>query len=638
MIINKNLYKYTAIISFTIVVMLVGNLIVPIFTMAKENSGNGFLNNLSFNQEEETLTVTGTLPDGFTSYKLYWTEGDIPVEKLPENATDEQKDQKIENAINWSISSNHLLTDVVSSNNKKIESTVKIKNDKTKDYKYNALCVATADDGSRMMQIVQKTIKAAVEVKNTITITLNAETNKININVKDPNYDITAIKFVKSDDNLTIDDFKTKGENLEFKSGKDVSITKYINAPGKYYVFAETTAGTKSIKSCLVQNVNNPVNILFAKKKDGNKVYINATTENSKITEVKYYIDDDLERAAQKVKDSGTTTSAIASVDVPDGKYIAVYAVDQLGYTRTKAVSTSAINKLDSIPWVKGEEEPEEELAEEPKQEEPKQEEPKQEEPKQEEPKQEEPKQEEPKQEEPKQEEPKQEEPKQEEPKQEEPKQEEPKQEEPKQEEPKQEEPKQEEPKQEESKQPIEVQDDVIEVKVDNKKNEEIVDDNGYIDIDSISEKETDKSAFSTIIDKINKANNEVKKEEIISNNENNNKNENVNNVTDKKVEIVNNESNKKNDTINTVADNNSKEKESNNSNSNNNIKAADIISGETFNGKENDSKKIDTVNTGKTDKVIPQAGTDNTFVYMAILFFAGISVASFIKYKTVNE
>ena len=81
-------------------------------------------------------------------------------------------------------------------------------------------------------------------------------------------------------------------------------------------------------------------------------------------------------------------------------------------------------------------------------------EEPEQEEPEQEEPEQEEPEQDEPEQEEPEQEEPEQDEPEQDEPEQDEPEQDEPEQEEPEQEEPEQEEPEQEEPEQDEQEEP----------------------------------------------------------------------------------------------------------------------------------------------------------------------------------------
>ena len=584
MIINKKIYKYTSIISFAIVVMLIGNLMAPIFTMAEETNGKGFLSDIGFNESENSLTITGTLPEGFTSYKLYWSVGEIPIEKLPENATDEQKENKIEIAINWSNQADHLIADVVSSNSKEINSTVKANSDRTKEYKYNALCVATTDDGSRIMQIVQKTIGAKKEIPNTIEISLKAEQNKIDINIKDQNYDIKVIKLAKSDNKLSIDDFADVGESLQFDSSKNVSMVKNVTEPGKYYVYAETTAGTKSVQSCLVQNTNSPVEIQIAKKAGTNKLYINATTENSGIKETKYYINGSLEEAGNKVKTEGKNISAISSVEIGQGdnnKYIAVYAIDKTGYTKTRAINISTITELETIPWNIENEEPEEEVAEEPQQEEPKQEEPKQEEPKQEEPKQEEPKQEEPKQEEPKQEEPKQEEPKQEEPKQEEPKQEEPKQEEPKQEEPKQEEPKQEEPKQEAPKQEEKKEskfDEVISVIINSEKQKyyDVIDENGYIDIDKVVEKE----------------NNEVTQ-----------KNEKDNEKKDVEAPEDSNRSLLEKNAENKIDDN-----------------------------------KTDLVDTGRTDKVIPKAGSDNTFTIIAILFFASISIVSLVKYKTIKE
>ena len=595
MIINKKIYKYTSIISLAIVVMLIGNLIAPIFTMAEENKGKGFLSDIEFNEDENSLTVTGSLPEGFSSYKLYWSVGEIPIEKLPENATDEQKENKIENAINWSNQADHLIADVVSSNGNEINSTVKANNNRAKEYKYNALCVATASDGSRIMQIVQKTVGAKKEIPNTIEVSLKAEQNKININVKDQNYDIKVIKFAKSDNNLSIDDFASVGENLQFNSSKNVNIVKNITEPGKYYVYAETTAGTKSIQSCLVQNANNPVEIQIAKKTGTNKLYIKATTDNSGIKETKYYINGNLEEAGNKVKTEGKNISAISSVEIAQGdnnKYIAVYAIDKTGYTKTRAINISTITEMETIPWTVENEEPEEEVAEEPEQEEPKQEEPKQEEVKQEEAKQEEPKQEEPKQEEAKQEEAKQEEPKQEEPKQEEVKQEEVKQEEPKQEEPEQEEPEQEEKKESKF-------DEVISVIINSEKQkyDDVIDENGYIDIDKVIEKENN---------------------ENVQKNENNNQNENSKNSEDNQSK-------------------NDDEKKDNEVSDDSNKSLLEEIAENKIDEKNSESK-TDIIDTGKTDKEIPQAGSDNTFTIISILFFASISIVSLVKYKTIKE
>ena len=171
MIINKNIYKYIAVISFAIVLILLANLIVPTFTWAEEiNNSVGFLSDINYNENEKTLSVSGTLPDGVTEYKLYWSTGEIPMEKLPENATDEEKDRKIDNLIAWSIESGHLLTDVVKSNSREINSVVIIENDRSKDVQYNVLCVATENNGYRIMQMKVLKLGAKVVVDNNVTV------------------------------------------------------------------------------------------------------------------------------------------------------------------------------------------------------------------------------------------------------------------------------------------------------------------------------------------------------------------------------------------------------------------------------------------------------------------------------------
>ena len=252
---NKNIYKYSAIISFTIVIMLVANLVAPMFTMAEEtgtSNAKGFLSGIEYNENESTISVSGTLPQGLTNYKLYWSVGEIPMQKLPQDATSEQKDKKIDNLIEWSTDSNHLLNDVISSNSTNINSTIKIKNDRTTDVQYNALCIATNASGARTMQLKTLKLGAKVVIENTISIDLNVNDNKINISVKDPNYDINKVKFVKNNDVLTVASFEGLGEELQIQQGKNINLVKEVSESGKYYVYAETTAGTKSVKSCIV--------------------------------------------------------------------------------------------------------------------------------------------------------------------------------------------------------------------------------------------------------------------------------------------------------------------------------------------------------------------------------------------------
>lgn len=464
--ISRKMYKYTAIISFAIMVMLIGNLIIPVITTAEETKKNGFLSAIQYNEENNTLSVNGTVPEGFVNYKLYWSAGDMPVEQLPENATDEQKDKKIDNAIEWSIQGGRLLADVITSDSKNISSTIDIPSDRTKDITYNALCIVTAEDGSRMMHVVKKTLGANKTIENTIEINLNVEGNKIDINVKDEEYDIKVIKFAKSEGIVSVKDFENVNEVLEFKQGKNVTVSKEVSSPGIYYVYAETTAGTKSVNACIVAekaNKEEPEEELAVEEEPQE----NKNQENKKEKETVK----EVEKTEQQVQESQKQ-------------------VEQSVETKTPEVEK------------KEEKAPEENTTSQKKEEQPKE---------------------------------------------------------------------------------VEENNDnqVIEVKIDQKNEEKIVVEDGYVVLDDKNNSEKKESKES---------NDKTKKE---------------------------------------TTQNNEVKKESNNKNEKNIEKQNDV---------EINTNKEDVTTVQKADKIIPQTGSDNTAVVVAIFVFAGISIVSYLKYKKAEE
>ena len=83
---NKKIYKYTSIISLTMVVILIGNLIAPMLTTTAD-SGNGFGMAIQYDKEQNLLTLTGTLTSEYVGYNLYWATGTMPYQKPGDEAT-----------------------------------------------------------------------------------------------------------------------------------------------------------------------------------------------------------------------------------------------------------------------------------------------------------------------------------------------------------------------------------------------------------------------------------------------------------------------------------------------------------------------------------------------------------------------
>ncbi len=75
---SKKMYKYTAIISMTIVLMLIFNLFKPMITIADSTYG---ISSINYNKDEEIMTVTCNKLDYHVNSFLYWvsTEEDIPT-------------------------------------------------------------------------------------------------------------------------------------------------------------------------------------------------------------------------------------------------------------------------------------------------------------------------------------------------------------------------------------------------------------------------------------------------------------------------------------------------------------------------------------------------------------------------------
>ena len=369
---NRKIYKYTSIISLTIVIMLIGNLIAPILTTTAD-SGNGFGMTIQYNKEQNSLTLTGTLSSEYVGYNLYWAEGTMPYQKPGSEATNEEKIQYMDNVINWYTANS--ITDMYSSDSKQINSTINIP-EVTADVTYSALCVARTADDSYAIAYVSKTLKAPVTIENTITIKLTADNKKISINVKDTNYDIKTIKIAKSDVPLKCADFSNVGENLSFTGTRDIQVSKDVESAGVYYIFAENTAGAQSVEGIVIKDVNdteNKIAIELRKEKDdaANTIYVKAVSSAGNITDIRYYISDqsfkfkddqgnEITENTNLVKNSnnklvvdGTKTTVVDEItnsDIDSDKYISIY-VKATGYESYLIMPISSLGLAEGNPW-----------------------------------------------------------------------------------------------------------------------------------------------------------------------------------------------------------------------------------------------------------------------------------------------
>ena len=159
---KKEIYKKISIISFCIVGILILNMIVPMFSIA--TSENGFnMNEIVYDADKKTLTETGTAPEGFKSYKIYWAKGELNIAKLEDGATNEQKIKYIEDIIQWFM--NNSIKDVLELSTNVINSSIDIEGNGS----YYVLCIAD-NSNTRAICYRQIVINEVETNENTIIV------------------------------------------------------------------------------------------------------------------------------------------------------------------------------------------------------------------------------------------------------------------------------------------------------------------------------------------------------------------------------------------------------------------------------------------------------------------------------------
>ena len=298
MIDTRKLYKYTAIISATIVLILIANLIIPIFAIAKEAEGMT-VGKITFNEEAQTLSIKiAVSSEEYNTYSVYWIKGEIDNSKLEDNTYID------------TLITNDAFSSVLNERADGIEREYSVQDIErtTEDQKYNVLCVSETQTEIYVSTIEIKAKTEPQEIENTITMNLTQDSNYVNINVWDPYYDINQVKIAKSEQPMKCADFAEAGTDLSsyFEVGKNVEFSYEITeGSGIYYVYAKSSANTERVEGINItigetpepeKDTTPPTIEEIEVSSDNNSVTVkvNASAKNEKtLTKYYYYLSND---------------------------------------------------------------------------------------------------------------------------------------------------------------------------------------------------------------------------------------------------------------------------------------------------------------------------------------------------------
>ena len=231
--INNKIYKYMAIISFTIVTVLICNLILPLCSFANSD-GEFFMEKIIYDETNKTLRQVGNTPKGYDTYTLYWAKGDLTIVKPSNNSTNEEKLNYITEMINWFKANpiNENSTIVLTSN--EIDSTINIPG----AGKYYTLCVVDSETEGIMIDyneitVSEKVVKEEVIENNepvkendNIDLLLGIYTNTTKLNIKAiaEKGNIKEVKYCITDDVLVLNNEQNSKANKEYIENNSTSL------------------------------------------------------------------------------------------------------------------------------------------------------------------------------------------------------------------------------------------------------------------------------------------------------------------------------------------------------------------------------------------------------------------------------
>ncbi len=171
-----------------------------------------------------------------------------------------------------------------------------------------------------------------------VTITNGSNTREVNLQIKDTICNIVKVKVAKKSENLSFDDFKTKGEELEFSPNQEVNISYTAPEDDTYVFYIEDEAGYKKMTEKRITQNDKNMNIEITQDEDSpTELTIKATNEICNIVKMKVAIGNDVD--IEYFKNNGEEIpitegkEVTANYSVSKNCTINIYIEDEQGYS-----------------------------------------------------------------------------------------------------------------------------------------------------------------------------------------------------------------------------------------------------------------------------------------------------------------
>lgn len=171
-----------------------------------------------------------------------------------------------------------------------------------------------------------------------VTITNGSNTREVNLQIKDTICNIVKVKVAKKSENLSFDDFQTKGEELEFSPNQEVNISYTAPEDDTYVFYIEDEAGYKKMTEKRITQNDKNMNIEITQDEDSpTELTIKATNEICNIVKMKVAIGNDVD--IEYFKNNGEEIpitagrEVTANYSVNENCTINIYIEDEQGYS-----------------------------------------------------------------------------------------------------------------------------------------------------------------------------------------------------------------------------------------------------------------------------------------------------------------
>lgn len=171
-----------------------------------------------------------------------------------------------------------------------------------------------------------------------VTITNGSNTREVNLQIKDTICNIVKVKVAKKSENLSFDDFQTKGEELEFSPNQEVNISYTAPEDDTYVFYIEDEAGYKKMTEKRITQNDKNMNIEITQDEDTpTELTIKATNKICNIVKMKVAIGNDVD--IEYFKNNGEEIpitagrEVTANYSVNENCTINIYIEDEQGYS-----------------------------------------------------------------------------------------------------------------------------------------------------------------------------------------------------------------------------------------------------------------------------------------------------------------